>query len=979
MLGIILKKILGSNNERVLKKMHPLVDKINSLEPAAKELQDHELKAKTSEFKQRIEKGESLDELLPEAYAIVREVAHRTLNMRHFDCQLVGGIVLHRGQIAEMATGEGKTLVATLTAYLNALTGKGVHIITVNDYLAKRDRDWMGVIYEFLGLTVDVIYHDIDPLARKKAYEADITYGTNTEFGFDYLRDNMAIRQEDQVQQFHQYAIVDEVDSILIDEARTPLIISGPVEYSTHRFKELKSPVQRLVQNQTALVNKFLSQTDQLFKEEKEYEGAVKLLQAKRGAPKNKRFLKIVKEGKNKKLIERVELDYMRDKRMGELDEELYFSIDEKSHVVDLTDKGRTTLAPKDPNLFILPDLSVIDEDPNISEEERDKKRRKLEKEFSEKGEKIQNISQLLKAYSLFEKDVDYVVSDGQVLIVDEFTGRLLPGRRYSDGLHQALEAKEGVTIEGETQTLSTITIQNYFRLYDKLTGMTGTAETEAPEFMKIYKLDVVVIPTNEPVRRINYPDVIYQTKREKYRAIISEIKEMHKKGRPVLVGTVSVEVSELLSRMLPKTIKHSVLNAKRHKEEADIVANAGLAGAVTIATNMAGRGTDIKLGPGVVKCKEQCCIICEIEKSKGCSACPDQDKKGKIMKECINSDLPCGLHIVGTERHDARRIDRQLRGRCARQGDPGSSRFYLSLEDDLLRIFGSERISSIMERLDMQEGERIEHRLLTAAIERAQARVEGHNFDMRKHLLEYDDVMNKQREVIYQQRSKVLKEKSLKEEVETAIEELAEGIAQQHADEKTLPVEWNIKGLKDDVFKQFSFPLHLPPDTQEDLTYERLGELVIQQAQEVYKRKETEFGEDAIRQIEKMVYLQVIDTLWKEHLLNMDHLKEGIGLRGYAQKDPLREYQKEGYDMFLDLAGRINAEAIEKLYMVRLAKEPQPLRVAQLPSQQFVLSRGEAAEPSKGKTVKREGKKVGRNDPCPCGSGKKYKKCCGR
>lgn len=979
MLGIILKKILGSNNERVLKKMHPLVDKINSLEPAAKELQDHELKAKTSEFKQRIEKGESLDELLPEAYAIVREVAHRTLNMRHFDCQLVGGIVLHRGQIAEMATGEGKTLVATLTAYLNALTGKGVHIITVNDYLAKRDRDWMGVIYEFLGLTVDVIYHDIDPLARKKAYEADITYGTNTEFGFDYLRDNMAIRQEDQVQQFHQYAIVDEVDSILIDEARTPLIISGPVEYSTHRFKELKSPVQRLVQNQTALVNKFLSQTDQLFKEEKEYEGAVKLLQAKRGAPKNKRFLKIVKEGKNKKLIERVELDYMRDKRMGELDEELYFSIDEKSHVVDLTDKGRTTLAPKDPNLFILPDLSVIDEDPNISEEERDKKRRKLEKEFSEKGEKIQNISQLLKAYSLFEKDVDYVVSDGQVLIVDEFTGRLLPGRRYSDGLHQALEAKEGVTIEGETQTLATITIQNYFRLYEKLTGMTGTAETEAPEFMKIYKLDVVVIPTNEPVRRINYPDVIYQTKREKYRAIISEIKEMHKKGRPVLVGTVSVEVSELLSRMLPKTIKHSVLNAKRHKEEADIVANAGLAGAVTIATNMAGRGTDIKLGPGVVKCKEQCCIICEIEKSKGCSACPDQDKKGKKMKECINSDLPCGLHIVGTERHDARRIDRQLRGRCARQGDPGSSRFYLSLEDDLLRIFGSERISSIMERLDMQEGERIEHRLLTAAIERAQARVEGHNFDMRKHLLEYDDVMNKQREVIYQQRSKVLKEKSLKEEVETAIEELAEGIAQQHADEKTLPVEWNIKGLKDDVFKQFSFPLHLPPDTQEDLTYERLGELVIQQAQEVYKRKETEFGEDAIRQIEKMVYLQVIDTLWKEHLLNMDHLKEGIGLRGYAQKDPLREYQKEGYDMFLDLAGRINAEAIEKLYMVRLAKEPQPLRAAPLPSQQFVLSRGEAAEPSKGKTVKRDGKKVGRNDPCPCGSGKKYKKCCGR
>ena len=976
MLGAIVKKVVGTKNDRVLKKLHPLVDKINNLESTAKTLKEHEFKAKTEEFRQRIKNGESLDELLPEAYAVVREVALRTLDMRHFDCQMIGGIVLHQGKITEMATGEGKTLVATLPAYLNALTGKGVHIITVNDYLAKRDRDWMGVIFESLGLTVDVIYHDIDPIARKKAYEADITYGTNTEFGFDYLRDNMAIRKQDQAQKFYNYAIVDEVDSILIDEARTPLIISGPVEYSTNQFKELKSPVHRIVQSQTGLVNKLLSQADDLFEEGKDYEGSIKLLQAKRGAPKSKRFLKMIKEGKYKKLIERVEMDYLRDKRLGELDEELYFSIDEKSHVVDLTEKGRETLSPQDPNLFVLPDLSVIDEDPDMSDEDRQKKRRKLENEFYDKGEKIQNISQLLKAYSLFEKDVDYVVSEGQVLIVDEFTGRLMPGRRYSDGLHQALEAKEGVTIEGETQTLATVTIQNYFRLYEKLAGMTGTAETEAPEFMKIYKLDVVVIPTNEPVRRLNHPDAIYQTKKEKYKAIIDEIKEMHEKGRPVLVGTVSVEVSELLSRMLPKTIKHSVLNAKRNKEEAEIVARAGLEKAVTIATNMAGRGTDIKLGPGVVKCK-QCCIICEIVKTKGCSACPDPDKKGRKMTEC-NENMPCGLHIVGTERHESRRIDRQLRGRCARQGDPGSSRFYLSLEDDLLRIFGSERISSIMERLHMEEGECIEHKLLTSAIERAQARVEARNFDVRKHLLEYDDVMNKQREVIYEQRDKVLSEESLKEEVSTAIVELSEGIALRYAEDKVLPNEWDIKGLKDSVFKQFSFPLYIPPDKIEDLTYEKLSDLITDQAKEIYKRKETEFGDDAIRQLEKMIYLQVVDSLWKEHLLNMDHMKEGIGLRGYAQKDPLREYKKEGYDMFIDLVGRINSEVIEKLFMVHLAREPVLKRPEQSPSQQFVLSRGEGAEQPKVQTVKREGKKTGRNDPCPCGSGKKHKKCCG-
>jgi preprotein translocase subunit SecA len=976
-ISTIFKKVVGSKNERVLRKLRPLVEKINSLESAIKSLPDDALKAKTGAFRQRLEGGESLDQLLPEAYAVVREVARRTLAMRHFDCQLIGGIVLHRGLIAEMATGEGKTLVATLPAYLNALTGKGVHIVTVNDYLAKRDREWMGVIYEFLGLTVDVIYHDIDPADRKTAYQADITYGTNTEFGFDYLRDNMAIRHEHQVQTLHHYAIVDEVDSILIDEARTPLIISGPVEHSTHQFKELRSPVQRLIQGQTGLVNNILAQSEALLKEGNDYEGAIKLLQAKRGAPKNKRFLKIFKEGKYKKLVERVELDYLRDKRMGEIDEDLYFSIDEKSHVVDLTDKGREALSPNDPNLFVLPDLSVIDEDPSMSEEEIHTKRQKLEKEFYEKGEKIQNISQLLKAYSLFEKDVDYVVNEGQVLIVDEFTGRILPGRRYSDGLHQALEAKENVRIEGETQTLATITIQNYFRLYEKLAGMTGTAETEAPEFMKIYKLDVVVMPTNEPVRRVNYPDVIYQTKREKYRAIIDEIKRLHEMGRPVLVGTVSVEVSELLSRMLPKTIKHSVLNAKRHKEEAEIVAKAGFAKSVTIATNMAGRGTDIKLGPGVVQCEEQCCVTCEIEKDKGCAACPDPIKKG-TKKEGCRDDIPCGLHIIATERHESRRIDRQLRGRCARQGDPGSSRFYLSLEDDLLRIFGSERIASIMERLQMEEGERIEHKLITSAIERAQARVEAHNFDIRKHLLEYDDVMNKQREVIYEQRAKILSDENLKDEIESNIDGLAEEIAQVYAEDKVHPDDWDIRGLKESVFRHFAFSLSLPPDTLKELTCEKLHHLIAAQAQDVYARKEAEFGEDALRQLEKMVYLQVIDTLWKEHLLNMDHLKEGIGLRGYAQRDPLREYQKEGYDLFIDLITRISTESIEKLFMVQLARQPSPIQQEPLPSQKFVLSRG-SDQPEKGKTIKREGKKVGRNDPCPCGSGKKYKKCCGK
>jgi preprotein translocase subunit SecA len=931
------QKIFGSRNERELKKIRPLLDRINALEPEIKKLSESQLNAKTAEFKERYGHGESLDDLLVEAYAVVRETARRVLGERHYDVQLLGGVVLHQGKITEMATGEGKTLVSTLPAYLNALTGRGVHIITVNDYLAKRDRDWMGKIYEYLGINVDVIYHDLETTNRRKAYQADITYGTNTEFGFDYLRDNMAHSIEDQVQKQHYYAIVDEVDSILVDEARTPLIISGPIEHSSNRYAEMKPVVQRLVNAQTTLVNKLIKEAEDLLNEGKEYDGGIKLLQAKRGSPKNKRFLKILKEGKYKKLVENVEMDFIRDKKLPELDEELYFAIEEKNNVVDLTDKGRHFLAPNDPEMFVLPDLGQFEEESDLEEAEKNKRRTVLEKEFSDKGEKIQNVQQLLRAYSLFEKDVGYVVSDGKVLIVDEFTGRLLPGRRYSEGLHQALEAKEEVTIEGETQTFATITLQNYFRMYEKLAGMTGTAETEAPEFLKIYKLDVLVIPTNEPVRRTDYPDMIYKSRGEKYRAVIDEIMDMRNQNRPVLVGTTSVEVSETLSRMLGKKVKHSVLNAKRHKEEAEIVANAGQPGAVTIATNMAGRGTDIKLGPGV----------------------PEAG----------------GLYIIGTERHEARRIDRQLRGRSGRQGDPGSSRFYLSLEDDLLRIFGSERIATIMEKMGMEDGQPIEHPLITRAIENAQGRVEAHNFDIRKHLLEYDDVMNKQREVIYEQRNRVLRGENLREDIIEMIEEFCEDLVNKYVHPDLPPSEWDLRGIQDEIFRLFAFRFSLTRQQIEELSQDKLLDLVINQTQQTYQQKEKEFGEPGLRYLESVCSLHAIDTLWKEHLLNLDHLKEGIGLRGYGQKNPLNEYQREGFEMFQELIQRIKEETISRLFRMRIAPEPDVVPAA--PSSQLVLSRGEGD--AKPKTIKRETKKVGRNDPCPCGSGKKYKKCCGK
>ena len=841
MLASFLTKVFGSKNERELKKLQPIIEQINALETDLKALSDDQLKGHTAKFKERLHNGEPLDDLLPEAFAVVREASRRTLNMRHFDVQLLGGIVLHQGKIAEMKTGEGKTLVATLPAYLNALTGKGVHIITVNDYLASRDTRWMGTIYTFLDLTVGTIVHGLDDAERKKAYGADITYGTNNEFGFDYLRDNMKFDRQSLVQRELHYAIVDEVDSILIDEARTPLIISGPAERSTDLYYQVNNIIPRL-------------------KKESDY------------------------------------------------------SIDEKARTVVLTEEG-VAGAEK---------LLQVD---NIYDPKH--------------IELLHHVNQGLKAHTLFKRDVDYIVKNGEVIIVDEFTGRLMPGRRYSEGLHQALEAKEGVKIENENQTLATVTFQNYFRMYDKLAGMTGTADTEAVEFKKIYSLEVMVIPTDKPMIRKDCSDVIYKTRREKYNAAIDEIVELHRKGQPVLVGTISIDVSEQVSDSLKKRgIKHTVLNAKIHEKEAEIIAMAGQKGAVTISTNMAGRGTDIVLGEGVTELG--------------------------------------GLHILGTERHESRRIDNQLRGRSGRQGDPGSSRFYLSLEDDLLRIFGGERITGIMDRLGMQEGEPIEHGLISRAIENAQSKVEGHNFEIRKQLLEYDDVMNQQREVIYRQRREALFGKDLKSSILDIIEEKSEEIAGAFADERAPAEEWDLKGLNEAVFKQFNF--RLPPiedETLDGLTREGLAQLINDEAVRIYEEKEKAIGSEDFRQLERIVMLQNVDNLWKDHLLSMDHLKEGIGLRGYAQQNPLLVYKKEGFEMFQEMIARIKEETLGILFRIQLA-EPQKMKEIQRPREQQLTYSG-SGEPQKKKPVKRADKKIGRNAPCPCGSGKKYKKCCGK
>lgn len=872
MVQTLLKRIFGTKNEREIKRLWPLVEKINSLEPQMVSLSDSQLKDKTAEFKKRIESGETIDDILPEAFAVVREVSKRTLKMRHFDVQLLGGIVLHEGKIAEMKTGEGKTLVATLPVYLNAIEGKGVHIVTVNDYLAKRDAQWMFPIYNFLGMSVGVILHGLTDEQRQAAYNSDITYGTNNEFGFDYLRDNMKYDISQYVQRELNFAIVDEVDSILIDEARTPLIISGPSEDSTDKYYKIDKIIPKL--------------------------------------------------------------------QMG-----ADYTVDEKAKTAILTDEGNIKVEK------LLGTGNLYDPS-NI--------------------ELVHHVLQGLRAHNLFKRDVDYIVKDGEVIIVDEFTGRLMPGRRWSDGLHQAIEAKEGVKIESENQTLATITFQNYFRMYKKLSGMTGTADTEAEEFAKIYGLDVIVVPTNKPMIRIDNPDVIYKTERGKFNAVIKEIEELHKNGQPVLVGTISIEKSEILSSLLKKKgIPHSVLNAKYHEKEAEIIAQAGRSGAVTIATNMAGRGTDIVLGgnpEGLAK---------ELLREK--KNYTEEDYKNALMKaedickkdkeKVVNAG---GLHILGTERHEARRIDNQLRGRSGRQGDPGSSRFYLSLEDDLMRIFGSDKLSGIMSRLGMEEDMPIENKLVTRAIENAQKKVEAHNFDIRKHLLEYDDVMNKQRTEIYSFRKEILQGETLKSRLYTMIEDVVDELLFIYCPEDKHPEEWNIKGLIDAVYGIFAITYHSAQIEKLNSIVE-LKDTLISSIKETYEKKESETGSDMMRYIEKMVMLQVVDNQWKDHLLGMDHLKEGIGLRGYGQRDPLTEYKKEAFDAFAEMTDRISIETLSRIFKIQIRKEEA---VKELPKKQRLnynrTGGSEIQQPI------HKGKKIGRNDPCPCRSGKKYKKCCG-
>ncbi len=877
MLDALARKFFGSKNERDLKRLDPLVQSINEFEPSMKSLSAEAMRAKTQEFKDRLANGESVDDLLPEAFALVREASIRTLGMRHFDVQLVGGIVLHQGKIAEMKTGEGKTLAATLPVYLNGLTGRGVHIVTVNDYLAQRDSEWMGTIYKFLGLTVGVIVHDMDDIARRNAYDSDVIYGTNNEFGFDYLRDNMKFSLNDYVQRELHYAIVDEVDSILIDEARTPLIISGPTHENTDKYYKINRVIPGL--------------------------------QA-----------------------------------------ELHYTIDEKARSVVLTEEGvaKVEKALNVSNLF----------DPS-------------------QMEVLHHVNQALKSHTLFKKDVDYIVKDGQVIIVDEFTGRLMPGRRYSDGLHQALEAKEGVRIENENQTLATITFQNYFRMYEKLAGMTGTADTEAVEFKKIYDLEVVVIPTNLPMVRDDNADLIYKTEQEKFDAAVEEIKDLHQRGQPALVGTISIEKSEYLAKRLKKIgIAHNVLNAKNHALEAEIVAQAGRYAAVTISTNMAGRGTDILLGGNPV-------FLARSKAKKGEDSEEFEALLAEFKTKCEEEKKKVieagGLHILGTERHESRRIDNQLRGRSGRQGDPGSSRFYLSLEDDLMRIFGGERVKMIMERVGMEDGVPIENKLTSRAIENAQKKVEAHNFDIRKHLLEFDDVMNKQREVVYSQRRFILGGDNLKETAQDMTADVVEDIVDRYADDRAHFEDWDLAALSDSLWGQFGIRFNFTQMSPEQQNREAITEHILTAVQRRYDQKETELTPETMRELEKFIMLQAVDTQWKDHLLSMDHLKDGIGLRGYGQRDPLKEYQKEGYEMFLDMSLRIKEETVRNLFLVRLRTEDELQELTAEHDQEMQLSHGDGMGDSKPKTVKRQTAKVGRNDPCPCGSGKKYKKCCGK
>ncbi|MBI5387177.1 MAG: preprotein translocase subunit SecA [Verrucomicrobia bacterium] len=1063
MINYVIKKIIGSKNDREVKKLRPLVAKINEFEQQFQALSDEQLRAKTVEWKAHIEaerqkrgyaalmkhadeleaelnseaakierrkahdlEQEILNELLPEAFAAVKNACRRmfdrqqVVNVRGhelawdmipFDVQLIGGTSLHKGKISEMATGEGKTLVATLPIYLNALTGHGVHLVTVNDYLAARDSEWMGAVYKFLGLTVGCILHDQSPAVRREQYNCDITYGTNAEFGFDYLRDNgMAARAEEQVQRGHFYAIVDEVDSILIDEARTPLIISGPavMGQDSGEYMKYKPQVEALVRNQERLCNRYLSEAEEHLKKFHATDGepanpeglgreiGLLLYKVKMGQPRSEGLMKILEEPANLKLMNQAELSLHADQSKKDLyaqKEELFFAMDEKAHDADLTEKGRNALSPGDPDAFMLPDLITafheIDTGPEKDVQKRLELKNKMQKDYEAKAQRIHCISQLLKAYCLYLKDVQYVIQDNHVIIVDENTGRLMTGRRWSDGLHQAVEAKENAIVEEETQTYATITIQNYFRLYAKLAGMTGTAETEAQEFLDIYKLGVLVIPTNKPCVRKDRNDSVYKTKREKFAAVVREIQEIHAQGRPILVGTVSVETSEQLSKMLKKVgIVHSVLNAKFHAQEAEIVARAGQSAAVTIATNMAGRGTDIKLGPGIAE-------------------------RG-------------GLHVLATERHEARRIDRQLRGRCARQGDPGSSHFFIALEDDLMRLFGSDKIVKYMEKMGLEEGQELEHPLLNKSIEQAQKRVEGHNFQIRKRTLEYDDVMNKQREVVYGFRNQIIHGADVRDRLMDVMEEVVISKIDEMTDPEKTHDTWNVRGLADWV--NINFPIGV---TEEQIVQiaDKGSELpvagsafdgmsaaqfalcqhIIEGVRKAYELKVSCEDQTALLSIERYTVLSAIDRIWQEHLYNMDSLRNAIGLRAYGQRDPLIEYKVEAKKLFDDMMVNIKSEICHNIFRSASSMMAFENFLRTLQRQAHEQSGGgapsayattgsssssgggeggggkasdmvtEATEALSKPAPIRTGPKVGRNDPCPCGSGKKFKQCCGK
>lgn len=1047
MLEKILRKIFGDKSTTDLKKYQPLVAEINSIYDGLADYTDDQLRERISEIRdeirekvspkeQEIEEArdefrkstedaernridnhidslskelkkfnkQTLDEYLPEVYAIVKDTCRRLLdqefevrgqmmrwNMVPFDVQLIGGMVLHDGKIAEMATGEGKTLVATLPLFLNSLLGRGAHLITVNDYLAARDAEWMSPIFNFHDLKVGCITTGMNHAERQEAYLADVTYGMNSEFGFDYLRDNMAIRPEQLVQRDFYYSIVDEVDSILIDEARTPLIISGPIAQDKNFYRELRPEIASLVQRQNSLIMRYLGEVREDLDENNENASEVRLadnlLLISRGAPKNKAFQKMMQEPSLKRMVQTTEGIYLRDKKMHELDDNLLYVVEEKQNSVDLCEKGREYLSRREPDLFVVHTLDEIldeiDAREGLSDEKKLQEKEIATGKFMDKSEKLHNINQLLKAFTLFENDQEYVVIDNKVIIVDEFTGRQMPGRRFSDGLHQALEAKENVAIEAGTQTFATITLQNYFRMYEKLAGMTGTAVTEDAEFAEIYKLDVVVVPTNVPITRVDHDDEIYLTKNEKYQAIIDEISYWHEKKKPVLVGTVSVEVSEVLSRLLRRhKIPHNVLNARQHQREAEIVANAGAPGAVTIATNMAGRGTDIKLGESVV--------TAESKSYQGLT-------KTRTVENPYGLPLD-GLHVIGSERHESRRIDRQLRGRAGRQGDPGTSRFYLSLEDDLMRLFGSDRMAPLMQRIGLQQGEAIRHPMMTKAVEKAQTRVEEHNFEIRKNLIKYDEVMNQQREVIYSYRRSVLKGYDLRGEIVEMISDVISRRVEEITAMSRYPEEWEI-GRLIPYFKTLNIKIEMDDLESDHQNHELLNNTAQEIAVNAYNAREEHVGSKMLREIERRALLEVVDDEWRDHLHEMDLLKEGVYLRSYANKDPLIEYKKESFLLFEGLIERIQDKVCKKVFTTYLftAEQMESMRdhlqgasmtheaidsflnAQKQAYQSSATMPPEFGEPEIKARPITSAPKVGRNDPCPCGSGKKYKRCCGQ